>query len=242
MARKISEKRKQFMTTLTTTLNLMDPSGTNAKIYKEKLDKMSDTAFDKWAKDFLNDEKKNVYLEIVEYERELTITNIEKAAKYLKVPLYERVILPYLNGDPSMCTVTPTPVPVGYIPIKRMPQTVHHKNSGSTSIRHRSSKTGQVSGEDKNGRNTDVETYALSAYGAEKTLAEFLGPRADDEVKKNTMYANIELDGVCYASDLQSTQEDKIAINTLDTYYTAMGFVTNIVRGGNLVSSAKQRY
>ena len=53
------------------------------------------------------------------------------------------------------------------------------------------------------------------------------------------MYANIELDGVCYASELHSNQEDKTAINTLDTYYTAMGFVTNIVRGGDLVSSPR---
>lgn len=227
------------MTTLTTVMNKLDPSGENARIYQEKLDPMSDTEFDKWAKDFFADDKKNLYLEIVEYERDLTLEAIENAAKYLKVPLYERVVLPYLNGDPTLCTTTPTPVPVGYIHIKRMPQTVHHKNSGSTSIRHRSSKTGQVSGEDKNGRNTDVETYALSAYGANQTLAEFLGPRADDEVKKNTMYANIELDGVCYASELHSNQEDKTAINTLDTYYTAMGFVTNIVRGGDLVSSPR---
>ena len=132
------------MTTLTTVMNKLDP--------------MSDTEFDKWAKDFFADDKKNLYLEIVEYERDLTLEAIENAAKYLKVPLYERVVLPYLNGDPTLCTTTPTPVPVGYIHIKRMPQTVHHKNSGSTSIRHRSSKTGQVSGEGRNGRNTDVET------------------------------------------------------------------------------------
>ena len=33
------------------------------------------------------------------------------------------------------------------------------------------------------------------------------------------------------------SQEDKVAINTLDAYYTAMGFVTNIVHGGNMISS-----
>jgi hypothetical protein len=239
MARSISEKRKQFMTTLTTTLNKLDPSGTNAKIYKEKFEKMSDTQFDAYIRDFFANEDKNFYLEIVEYERELTLSAIEEAAKYLKVPLYERVVVPYLNGDPNLATTTPTPVPVGYIHIKRMPQSVHHKSSGSTSIAHRSSKTGQVTGEDKNGRNTDVENYAFNAYGAYKTLAEFMGPRADDEVKKNQMYARIELDGACYDSELHSNPEDRTAINTLDTYYGAMGMVTNIVRGGYLLSSPK---
>ena len=235
----ISAKRKQFMTTLTNVMNKLDPTGTNAKIYKEKLDPMSDAQFDKWARAFFADEKQNLYLEIVEYERDTDLKRIEDAANYLGVPLYERVAIPYLNGDPDLVTVTPTPVPVGYIHIKRMPQSVHHKNSGSTSIRRRSSKTGQVTGEDRNGRNTDVETYSLTAYGATNTLAEFLGPRADDEVKKNQMYSQIEMDGVCYASQLSSTQEDKVALNTLDVYYNASGFMTNMVRGQYLLSSPR---
>lgn len=227
------------MKTLTTVMNKLDPTGENAKIYHEKLDKMTDAQFDKWAKAFFADEKQNLYLEVVEYERDISLEQIEDAAKYLGVPLYERVAIPYLNGDPELVTVTPTPVPVGYIHIKRMPQSVHHKNSGSTSIRRRSSKTGQVTGEDKNGRNTDVETYSLSAYGAINTLAEFLGPRADDELRKNQMYSAIEQDGVCYASQLSSTQEDKVAINTLDVYYAGMGMVTNMVRGQYLLSSPR---
>ena len=235
----MTEKRKQFMKTLTTVMNKLDPTGENAKIYHEKLDPMTDAQFDKWAKAFFADDKQNLYLEIVEYERDLSIEQIEDAANYLGVPLYERVAIPYLNGDPELVTVTPTPVPVGYFHIKRMPQSVHHKNSGSTSMRRRSSKTGQVTGEDKNGRNTDVETYSLSAYGATNTLAEFLGPRADDEQKKNQMYSAIETDGTCYASQLHSTQEDKTAINTLEIYYAGMGISSNLVRGQYLLSSPR---
>lgn len=236
MAKSISEKRKKFMDTLITTMNKLDPTGDNAKIYKEKFEKMSDAQFDSYVKDFFNDDKKNFYLETVEYERDLTLDAIENAAKYLGVPLYERVVLPYLNGDDSLCTVTPTPVPVGYIHIKRMPQMIHKKSRGSTSIDKRSSKTGTVTGKDKNGRETDTENYGYTAYGANQTLAEFLGPRADDEEKKNQMYAQIELNGVCYASELHSNQDNKTAINTLDTYYNAMGIATNICRSGWLLS------
>ena len=107
------------MTTLLTVMNKLDPSGDNAKIYEEKFKKMSDSQFDTWVKKFFADDKQNLYLEIVEYERDLTLENIENAAKYLKVPLYERVCIPYLNGDSELCIVTPTPVPVGYISIKR---------------------------------------------------------------------------------------------------------------------------
>ena len=50
-------------------MNKLDPSGENAKIYHEKLDKMTDAQFDKWAKAFFADEKQNLYLEIVEIGR-----------------------------------------------------------------------------------------------------------------------------------------------------------------------------
>lgn len=241
MARTIAEKRKEFMTTLLGVMNRLDPSGANADMYEKKFEKMSDEEFVKWITEFRDDEKMNLYLETVEYERDLTMANIERAANFIHVPLYERVALPYINNDPDNVVVTPEPVPVGYIHIKRMPQTIHHKNSGSTDIKRRNSKTGQVTGEDKNGRNTDVESYALTAYGASNTLAEFMGPRADDLAAKNQMYAKIERDGVVYKKDLVSHQEDKVAINTLNVYYWAQGFTTNIVNGGNLLSTPLSR-
>ena len=116
-----------------------------------------------------------------------------------------------------------------------MPQTIHHKNAGSISNSKRNTKTGQVTGDDKNGRTTDVETFALSAYGADKCLKELLGFRADDMAAKTQAYASIEKDGYVMLDDLRSGQTDKVAINTLDAYYTAMGFKTNIVYGGNMI-------
>lgn len=240
MPRSIAEKRKEFMTTLLGVMNRLDPTGANADIYEEKFGKMSDEEFVKWITEFKNDEKQNLYLETIEYERDLTLPRIKAAANFIHIPLYERVAVPHINQDPNNVVVTPEPIPVGFIHIKRMPQTIHHKNAGSTDIKRRNSKTGQVTGEDKNGRNTDVESYALTAYGASQTLAEFMGPRADDLVAKNQMYAKIERDGVVYKADLHSHQKDKVAINTLNTYYWAMGFTTNIVNGGNLLPSPEK--
>ena len=241
----ISAKRKQFMKTVLDVFKLLDPSGANAKHYKEKFEKMSDKEFDNFMKEFRDDEKYNFYLETIEYERDLKLENIEKAADYLHVPLYEHVAIPYINEvdmrsenpDMDKVVVPPTPCPVGYVHIKRMPQSVQQKNSGCSNNSKRNTKTGQVTGDDKNGRNTDVETFALSTYGANKCLKELMGFRADDLEAKKQAYAAIEKDGYVMQSDLISSQEDKVAINTLDAYYTAMGFVTNIVHGGNMISS-----
>lgn len=244
----ISTKRKQFMKTLLDTMKLLDPSGNNVDLYKRKFEKMTDAQFDKWMKDFRDNDKANFYLEMIEFERELTFENISKAADYLNIPLYEYVCVPYVNevnvNDPSKSKdpkaeiiVTPTKCPVGYIHVKRMPQSVHHKNATTTSNNKRNTKTGQVTGDDKNGRTTDVETFALNVYGADNSLKELMGFRADDQAAKQQAYASIERDGYVQLSDLESTQQDKTAINTLNAYYWAQGFATNIVNGGYMLTT-----
>lgn len=233
----LKEKRKQFMETLCHTLDILDPTKTNSKRYHEMLDPMSDKDFDTWATDFLNDEKQQFYLEIIEYDksRELKYDNIDKAAKYLGVPLYERVYVPYINRDPDNIVVTPYPVPVGYIHEKRMMQTLEKKNSGSTSIHKRNQLTGQVTGDDKNGRNSDVETYSMLAIGAEKGLQEFMGPRADDDVARRAMARDIANNGYVSLADLPNDPLNKTSMNTLDTYFIMQGFKTNLIKGGDIL-------
>lgn len=226
----ISEKKKQIVDYIVKVMNLLDPTGENGRIYQEKFDTMSDKQFDSYMKEFLNDEKANFYLEIVEYERDLTIENIQKCADFMKVPLLEYVALPYLTEDPDNVIVTPYPVPVGYIHEKRMPQTLLKKSAGSTKIEKRSSITGQVTSEDKNARNSDLETYSLAAIDAFDALTEFMGPRADNIEAKNTMYNDIAKNGFVSLKDLNLEDPyNKIALNTLDAYFNMMGISTNLV-------------
>lgn len=240
MAKYSNTARANFMADLDKLFNALDPSGANTKWYHDKYDKVSDKEFDDWVK-WLDTLEHNFYWEFEEYKRPAKLENIEKAAKLFGIQLYERVAVPYLNGTAENVIVTPNPVPVGWTHVKRLPQTIHHKNSGSTSINKRNSKTGQVTGEDKNGRITDVETYAMTAYGAEHSLKELLGFRADDEAAKNQAYNRIERDGVVYMGDLQSSPEDKSAINTLDVFYTSAGMKTNIISGSKLIMSPRAK-
>lgn len=225
----ISERRKKFMDHLTRVMNLLDPTGQNARNYHDKLDKMSDAQFDKWARAFFENERANFYLEIVEYERDLTIEQIEKCAEYMKVPLFERVAIPYLTHDRNHVVITPEPVPVGYTHQKRMPQTLLKKSAGSIKIDKRNPLTGQVTGEDKNARNTDTETYSLIAVGAENALREMMGPRADDMKAKTQMYAQIAKKGYVSLEELDNDPKNKTALNTFDTYFAYQMFLTNLV-------------
>lgn len=226
----ISKRRKAFMDHLTKCMNLLDPTGENARIYQEKFDAMSDAQFDKYIREFFANDKDNFYLEIIEYERDLTIEAIQKCADYMKVPLLERIALPYLTEDEDNVIVTPYPVPVGYIHDKRMPQTLMKKSAGSTTIQKRSAITGQVTGTDKNARNSDLETYSMAAIKANYGLAEFMGPRADNELAKRQMYNQIAKNGYVSIHDLDMQDPYyKTALNTFNAYYLMQGIQTNLI-------------
>ena len=225
----IKDRRKVFMDYLAEILNTLDPSGTNSKLYHEKFDKMTDNQFDSYIKRFFEDDKQNFYLEIVEYERDLTMENINACAEMMGVPLYERIALPYLSHDKENTVVTPYPVPTGYIHEKRMPQTLMKKSAASIKIDKRNPKTGQVVGEDKNARNSDSEVYSLATLGAMQFLRETLGARADDMKSKNEMYAAIAKNGYVSLEELSDDPKDKVALSTFDVYFLMQGLRTNMV-------------
>lgn len=235
----IKQKRKYVMDYVCQMYDTLDPSGTNTKRFRDKWDKMSDDEFSKEMEKFLNDDSiKGFYLEIVEFERDLSLENVFKCAEQMNVPLFENVATPHINGDPNNAIVTPEPVPVGYIHAKRMQQTLLKKNSGSFKITDRNPKTGQVTGDDKNAVTSNVETYSMVATGSTEALKELLGPRADNQQAKQEMLAAINRDGFVSLNELSNKQEDKIALNSLDVYFTMQGLRTNLVYPPEVIPSA----
>lgn len=105
-------KRKEIEKTIYDVFNIMDKSGENTKKYKERFSKMNNQQFDAWIKKFLKDDTANFYLEVVPFEHEPSLKDIEKAAKYLNVPLDEYVYIPFqaVDGEPIR---TAEKVPVG---------------------------------------------------------------------------------------------------------------------------------
>lgn len=169
------QTRKEMEETIYKTFALLDTSRENTKKYKAIFSTMSDAQFDSFFKEFFRNEDEYLTLDIVTYEREPSMDDVEKAAKYLGVPLYERIAFPHMSSDPSEPFVTPFEVPVGYIHVKRLQQMRRKKNSTSTEILQRDAKTGQVTGHDKNSRSSDMENFAMTTYGATQALREFLG-------------------------------------------------------------------
>ena len=225
----IAEKKKKITDHLCTAFKYLDPTGTNADYYRKKFDSMSDRDFSVFFEDFIADEKRGYYLEVIEFDRDLKIDNVKKCADFMKIPLEEYVAIPYINHDKENPTMSVKPVPVGYINMKRVQQTLSFKSHTSIEVDKRNALTGQVIGEDKNARNSDVETYSLLALGAKYALKEFMNFRADDMVAKDQANQSMSQNGYVYLKDLDNDPHNKVTLSTLNAYFLLQGIITNIL-------------
>lgn len=224
-------------------MDALDPSGTNTKRYKRLFSTMSDSKFENFMRCMFDDDNTNFTLEIKEFEREVTIDQIEKASKVLGIPLEEHVVLPHISMSQDEPVVTKEKCIVGYHIEKRMEQTNSKKNSTSIHIDERSATTNQVVGHDKNGRSSDQENIALTVIGAHNILKEINGFRADGMQRKNYAYSQIARTGSCSLKDIEEVAgiEDRTALETVDVYYKTMGIQTDLITPDYLLISSVKK-
>ena len=236
-------KRKQAEEKVYAVMDALDPSGTNTKRYKRLFSTMSDSKFENFMRCMFDDDNMNFTLEIKEFEREVTIEQIEKAAKVLGIPLEEYVVLPHITMSQDEPIVTKEKCITGYHIEKRMEQTNTKKNSTSIHIDERSATTHQVIGHDKNGRSSDQENIALTVIGAHNILKEINGFRADGLQRKNYAYSQIARTGSCSLKEIEEVAgiEDRMALETVDVYYKTMGIQTDLVTPDNLLISSVKK-
>ena len=214
------------------TFTALDKTGDNTKKYKEIFSNMTDTQFNRFFKELFDDHASYLILDMCDYERDLSMDDIVDAAKVLNVPLFEHVAFPHYTMDKEHVVVSKEPIPVGYCHIKRTQQTLAKKNGISTTVDTRSALTGQVTGADKNGRESDLENSMLIALGMENLLKELNGPRADDPIMKQQMYTEINNKGYFSLDELESDPANKTTLNTVNTFFLGMGLNTDLVTKG----------
>ena len=227
-------KRQEMEKLIYDFFNAFDKSGTNTEKYRQIFEPMSNAQFDKFFKEFFANDDAYLILDIVDYEHSIMMEDIERAAKVINIPLFENVYMPHLTMDKSKVISTTEPVPVGYINIKRTQQTVSKKNGISTNIDSRSALTAQVTGDDKNGRESDLENTMLVSMGLENTLRELNGPRADDMTMKQEMLRDIALNGYTTLENMTDDIENKTTLRTVDVFFLGMGINSDLVTKGLL--------
>lgn len=221
--------RKHIETIIYDTFDALDPSGTNTIKYRNLFGDMNDKEFESYMKNFLENDEENFILDIVEFENSLKFDYCEAAAKVLGIPLVEHVFMPHLTMDKSNVVVSKQPCLVGYINVKRTQQLLHKKNGLAVSNQRVSPLTGQVTGDDKNARDSDIEAVMLVALGADKILQELHGPRADDKVMKRELHQSIATKGYGILDEFTNSPRNKTTLNTVNTFLLAMGLKTSLV-------------
>lgn len=227
-----NNKRQQIESMVIKTMQLMDPTGINAKKYQQMFQSMNDAQFKQWIEAFLQDDKSNFRLDIEEFgdgKRSLKFENIEKAANFLKVPLFEYVYLPHISTNPNRPVRTKQPVLVGYLNIKRVQQFVTKKTGLSLDDTDRDEFTGKMKGDSKGGTTTGIENELLAGMGADKILSEISGARADNVTEYNNMLSEIAEHGSVELEKIKTNVYDKPTVLKADLFFMAMGIKTDIV-------------
>ena len=106
------------------------------------------------------------------------------------------------------------------------------KNGISTEIKQRSAITNQVTGGDKNGRESDLENIMLTSMGLTNTLKELNAPRADDMTMKQQMLRDIAVNGYTRLADMDDNINNKTTLNTVNTFLLGMSLKSDLVTKG----------
>lgn len=222
---KMDKRRREAEKLIYGVFNELDPSKKHYEYYKKKFARMSDSQF----KSFIS--RKFPYrFHVRVFKIEPSIDQMNRAAKLLNIPIFERVKLPYLHKDANGTPIQTTyPVLVIYTHLKKMKQFLTKKNSMSINIDMRDNKTGLLISDDKNGKMSDREFEALAVMGMTQTIREFSRPRADSMKSKSAMYQTINTKGYVSLKELPDEPDDSLAKNMLNVYLIGSGLDSNLL-------------
>lgn len=228
----MTDKRKRIETFVDELMMTLDPTGVNARKYKDMYQVMSDDEFAKWTNDFLDDEKSNFCLDIEEFgQRKLVFENIEKAAELplINIKLFDYIYIPHVSSDPNRPIRSKEKVLVGELNIKRPQQLVSKKTGLSYTDTDRDEDTGSARGKSKGGTMTGIENELLAGVGADAILSEMNGVRGDNTVEYDNMVSAIAENGSVKLADIKTSMYDKPTLLKADLFFMAMGLKTDII-------------
>lgn len=228
----MTDKRKKIEELIDKVMTLMDPTGINAKKYRNMFQVMSDKQFSDWVTRFLADDKSNLRLDIEEFgdqSRNLKFENVEKAADFIGIKLFEHVYLPHVSSNPNRPIRTKQPVLVGWLNVKRTQQFVTKKTGLALSDDDRDDMTGAVKGDSKGGTTTGIENELLAGVGGDIILSEISGARGDNVHEYDNMLKSIAETGSVRLEDIKTNLYDKPTLVAADMYLMAMGLKTDLI-------------
>lgn len=220
----MDKKREEAETLIYKVFDAVDKTHTNSDYYKKIFTNMSDKDFYEFCK-----RKLPFRFHIKAFEIEPKMYDIINAFKIIKVPLMERVKLPYVYKNSKGEPIETEECLVIYIHLKRMKQMITKKNHTSINTDKRDMKTGLLTGEDKGGKETDREFESLATMGLEYTMDEFARAKADAMAASAQMSNEILSKGYVNDSDIVVSKTDSLGKNLLNAYLLGAHIYSNLV-------------
>lgn len=227
-----TEKRKKMESLIDSVMSAIDPSGTNAKKYRNMFQTMNDKQFDEYFQKLFADKRSNLRVDIEEFgpeNRKIKFENVEKAADILNLKLFEYIYMPHISSDPNRPIRSRTPVLVAYLNIKRPQQLVTKKQGLILSDTDVDEMTGEAKGDSKGGTMTGMENELLAGVGAKDILSELTGARGDNINEYQNMVEEISETGSVRLENIKTGIFDKPTLLQADLFFAAMGLKTDLV-------------
>lgn len=229
MAETITKKQREEIETLVIKFfDALDKSHTNSDYYKKLFSDMSDAQFLKMMKS-----KFPFKLHYRPSVVEPTMKDAENALKIIGVPLLEKINMPFLYENKDGDAVKSQECLVGYVHHKKVQQMITKKNKWAAEIENRDMKTGRLIGVDKGSATSEREFEALTTFGLDKTMEEFMKPKADAMLAKNVMYSNIASTGMVRLEDLPNEVDDSLAKNLMNVFMIGAHLNSNLMNEDN---------
>ena len=220
----MTPQREKAEALIYSVMDKLDHEQYNSSYYKTLFSKMSDAEFKRFCERNLP-----IRFHTKPFVIEPKMYEIEEALKLLGVPMLEKVALPYLYIDKNGEPVWSKECMVIYIHIKKTKQFISKKNSTPSNIDNRDMKSGALVSHDKGGRTSDREMEALAVIGMDDTMDELSTWRADYMDAKTKAYQTISTKGSVSDDDIDISEYDSIAKNTLNAYMVSSLVNSNIL-------------
>ncbi len=230
MAQKtITKKQREEIETLVIKFfDALDKSKTNSEYYKSLFASMSDTQFLK-----MMELKFPFKLHYRPSVVEPTIKDAENALKVIGVPMMEKLNLNYYYKNKDGKPVQSKKCLVGYVHHKKVQQIITKKNKWAAEIDNRDMRTGRLKSTDKGAGMSEREFESLTTLGLDKTMEEFMKPKADAMLAKNVMYSTISSTGMVRLEDLPNEKDDSLSKNLMNVFMIGAHLSTNLINTDN---------
>lgn len=223
------KERKEVEEMVYKFLDTLDPTEQNSGFYKDKFARMNDTEFKEFFK-----QPFAIKFQIKLFEIEPNMNQITKALNLIKVPLMEKISMPFMYRDANGVPITTLyEALVIYPPIKKMKQFISKKNSMSTNTSKRDMKTGLLLDIDKNGNTSDREMECLAVMDCPETMKELSTYKADAMDAKSEFYNTINTTGMVSMKDVPVSIDDSLSRNLMNTYLVGCLINSNLVNEGD---------